>query len=64
MFIHFLSFFQGMSVKYAVCGTCNKGLENCPSHFGYIDLECFSCWIFQSYHYYLAKVLLMCSFVC
>ena len=31
--------FQGMSVKDAVCGTCNKGLNECVGHFGYIDLE-------------------------
>ena len=28
-----------MSVKDAVCGTCNKGLNECVGHFGYIDLE-------------------------
>ena len=29
----------GVSDKKAVCGTCKKGLTDCPGHFGYIRLE-------------------------
>lgn len=34
-----MTFFQGVSVSGAECGTCGKGLAGCAGHFGYIDLE-------------------------